>query len=278
MKAAKLVLVLLLLLLVASVAGCGKKETATTEVPAVTAQQSDTAAKNRSYDGIVRGRYETNLSFQVDGTIVANNVQVGTPVRSGDVLMLLDAKGETQQAGQGDAQVESAKAQLSLAQSNLKQYTKLYQQNEISSATLEQYQASYDAAFATYQNALAQAAQGRNASGYTSLTAGANGTISSVQAEEGQTVQAGQTVLTLMQTNELEVELDVPKDQTDDFTIGLPVTVSFAALSESAEGIVREVAPMMEGNNGLYRVRISVAQPPDGMKLGMKASVSLGGE
>lgn len=278
MKAAKLVLCLLLLLLLAGSAGCGKKETATTEVPAVTAQQSDTAAKNRSYDGIVRGRYETNLSFQVDGTIVANNVQVGTPVRSGDVLMLLDAKGETQQAGQGDAQVDSAKAQLSLTQSNLKQYTKLYQQNEISSATLEQYQASYDAAFAAYQNALAQAAQGRNASGYTSLTAGANGTISSVQAEEGQTVQAGQTVLTLMQTNELEVELDVPKDQTDDFTIGLPVTVSFAALPESTEGIVREVAPMMEGNNGLYRVRISVAQPPDGMKLGMKASVSLGGE
>lgn len=273
MKTAKLGGVLLLLMMLLSFSGCGHKNE-TQAVPEETPAATEGVAKDCTYTGTVRGRYETNMSFQSTGKIVACNVQVGTPVRSGDVLMVIDAKDGVQTGKQGDAQVEAAKEQMSQAQANLKRYTKLYQQKEIPAATLEQYQATYDAAFASYQNALAQAAQGHDALGYSSLTAGANGTISSVQAVEGQTVEAGQTVLTLMQTNELEIEIDVPQDEADEFSVGMSVQVDLPILGTQTEGVVREIAPLNEGDNTTYRVRISVPQPPSGMQLGMNAKVS----
>ncbi|MCR5440049.1 MAG: efflux RND transporter periplasmic adaptor subunit [Selenomonas sp.] len=256
--------------------GCGSKDTKTVKAPLVKTQQVGSGSLNdsSSYSGTVRGRYETNMSFQVGGQILSRNVQVGSPVRAGDVLMVIDSRDVVQKANQGDAQVASARANLDLAQRNLARYSQLYQENAVAAATLDQYQASYDSAFASYQNALAQAAQGHNAMGYTNLTAGANGVVSAINAEEGQVVGAGQTVLTLVQTNELEIEINVPENRVADVAVGAPVTVNFWALHDRADGVVREVAPMADNAARTYRVRISVPKPPAGMQLGMTASVS----
>lgn len=261
-------------------AGCGKEAPEAETPPLVKSVVLGAAdgASADTYAGTVRGRYETNLSFQVGGQILARNVNVGSRVQAGDVLMVIDAKDVVQKANQGDAAVASARAQLSLAQANLSRYSELYSEQAVPAAVLDQYQTSYDAAFAAYQNALAEAAQGHNALGYTNLTAGAAGVISSVTAEEGQVVAAGQTVMTLVQTGELEVEINVPENRLADVPVGKSVQVSFWALPGSTEGTVREVAPMADSAARTYRVRISVPQPPAGMELGMTASVSVAGE
>jgi RND family efflux transporter MFP subunit len=257
-------------------AGCGNSKPAADKAPLVRTMQagSGSVEAENSYSGTVRGRYETNMSFQVGGQIIVRNVQVGSPVRAGDVLMVIDARDVVQKANQGEAQVSSARAQLDLAQKNLSRYSELFQENAVPAATLDQYQSSYDAAFAAYQNALAQAAQGHNAMGYTNLTAGANGVVSAINAEEGQVVAAGQTVLTLVQTNELEIEINVPENRVADAAVGTPVTVNFWALKGKADGVIREVAPMADSAARTYRVRVSVPAPPAGMQLGMTASVS----
>ncbi|SFT85448.1 RND family efflux transporter, MFP subunit [Selenomonas sp. GACV-9] len=277
MKSYKLsALACLLAMLTMLFAGCGSKDKAADKAPLVKTQQvgAGKLADNSSYAGTVRGRYETNMSFQVGGQIISRNVQVGSSVRAGDVLMTIDGRDVVQKSNQGDAQVAQARAQLELAQRNLSRYSQLYQENAVAAATLDQYQANYDAAFAAYQNALAQAAQGHNAMGYTNLTAGANGVVSAIAAEEGQVVAAGQTVLTLVQTNELEIEINVPENKVAEMSVGTPVTVSFWALSDKADGVVREIAPMADSAARTYKVRVSVPEPPAGMQLGMTANVS----
>jgi len=260
--------------------GCSEQQ-AETKAPYVKTQPAGqgTVSDVSTYSGTVRGRYETNMAFQVGGQILARNVQAGSRVRAGDVLMVIDSRDVEQKANQGDAQVASARAQLNLAQSNLARYTELYQADAIPAAVLDQYQTNYDAAFAAYQNALAAAAQGHNALGYTNLVAGADGVISAVNAEEGQVVAAGQNVLTLVQTGELEVEVSVPENQVGALSAGMPVDVSFWALGGApVPGSVREISPMADAAARTYRVRVSVPNPPDGMGLGMTASVSVRGE
>ena len=258
-------------------AGCGQQNKRVEKTPLVKTQQADsnTSAADGVYAGTVRGRYETNLSFQVGGQILSRNAQAGSQVHAGDVLMTIDARDVVQQSNQGDEQVASARAQLKLAQSNLSRYTQLYQAEAVPASVLDQYQTSYDAAFAAYQIALTQAARGHNAMGYTQLTAGADGVISAVNAEAGQVVTAGQTVLTLVQTGELEVEINIPENRLADAVVGNPVKVSFWALKDSVDGVIREVAPMADSMARTYRVRVSVPEPPAGMQLGMTASVSL---
>ena len=260
--------------------GCGSQEKAADKPLLVKTQQAGVgmAAQNGAYAGTVKGRYETNMSFQVGGQIIARNVQVGSRVRAGDVLMVIDGRDVIQQSNQGDAQVASARAQLDLAKRNLSRYTQLFYENAVSRATLDQYQANYDAAFATYRSALAQQAQGHNALGYTNLTSGANGVVSSIVAEEGQVVGAGQTVLTLVQTGELEVEIDVPENRVGELSLGMPVSVNFWALQGRADGTVREIAPMADPATRTYRVRIALPEPPEGMQLGMTAHVTVKGQ
>jgi RND family efflux transporter MFP subunit len=264
-------------LLVLGAAGCGQKAAAPEKAPLVKTQlaNANAGAVDGVYAGTVKGRYETNMAFQVGGQILSRNVQVGSRVQAGDTLMVIDARDVVQKANQGDAAVGQARAQLELTQKNLARYTELYNESAVSAAVLDQYQANYDAAFASYQNALAQAAQGYNAVGYTNLTAGADGVVSAVQAEEGQVVAAGQTVLTLVQTGELEIEINVPENRLEDVPVGREVAVSFWALGSQTRGVVREVAPMADSTARTYRVRVSVPEPPAGMELGMTASVAL---
>ncbi len=260
----------------AFLSGCG--DVTQKEKPLLVKTQqavSSTEARTGAYSGTVRGRYETNVAFQVSGRILSRNVNVGSRVNAGDVLMVIDARDVQQQANAGDAQVSSARAQLSLAQANLARYTELYQAEAVSASVLDQYQTNYDAAFAAYQQALSQAAQAHNSLGYTNLTAGAAGVVSFISAEEGQVVSAGQTVLTLVQTGELEVEISVPESQIDSVRVGQEAQISFWALKQTASGIVREIAPMADNASRTYTVRVTVTNPPAGMELGMTSEVRL---
>lgn len=68
---------------------------------------------------------------------------------------------------------------------------------------------------ATLKQAEAQAAQGSNALGIQSLSDG-DGVISAINAEVGQVAAAGQSIVTLVKSGELEVEINVPENRLKD--------------------------------------------------------------
>lgn len=272
----KLFVLMCLCLSMLLLAGCGKKEQAPDKAQLVKTQRialGDILAEG-TYAGTVRGRYETNMAFQVAGRIISRNVQAGDRVNAGDILMVIDGRDIVEKSNQGDAQVEAARAQLELARTNMERYNQLYAQEAVPAAVRDQHQANYEAAMASYNQAVAGAAQGHNAVGYTTLVAGASGVVSAVAAEAGQVVAAGQTVLTMVQTDEKEIEINIPENHLRDVAIGKTVEVNFWALTNSkSTGIVREISPMADPVTKTYRVRVAVPTPPAGLQLGMTASV-----
>ena len=276
----KILSILLCILIPLALTGCGKQETASEKAPLVKTQTITlgNGQNTGSFPGVVRGRYETNMSFQIGGRILQRYVQAGDQVHAGDVLMTIDNRDVLQQSNQGEAQVAAAKAQLELSRSNLNRYSTLYDQDAIPASVLDQYQTAYDAAQASYNQALAVANQGQNALGYANLTASSDGVISAVNAEAGQVVGAGQVVLTLVQTQELEVEINVPESRIADVTVGKEAEVSFWSLgNQTIAGVVREVSPMADKVSGTYKVRISLPHPPAGLHLGMTATITIAG-
>ena len=81
--------------------------------------------------------------------------------------------------------------------------------------------------------------------------------------------------MTLSQTGELEVEIQVPENHVGNIHEGVPATVSFWAIEGEAVGYVREISPMADSAARTYRVRISLPDPPVGAALGMTASASI---
>ena len=260
--------------------GCGKEAAPEQKLPLVRTQTVGVggAARSAEYAGSVHGRYEKNMAFQVGGQIIERAVQLGDRVTAGTVMMRIDPKDVAQKTSAADAQAESAAAQLSLAETNLARYRELYAAQAVAAAVLDQYQVSYDAALAAYQTAAAQAVQAHNALSYTELTADADGVVSGLTAEAGQVVAAGQTVLTFVESGELEVETNVPENRLPDIAVGNDVEVSFWAMEGvKTRGVIREIAPMADKSTRTYKVRVSVPAPPAGMALGMTASVRVTG-
>ena len=255
--------------------GCDE-EVAIQKPPLVKVQKisSVNAASEENYSGVVRGRYETNLSFQVGGKIISREVQTGSRVRAGEVLMTLDPKDIVEQSKSSEAQVASTLAQLKLAKANLDRYSELFKAEAIAAAVLDQYKTQFDAAQAAYDAAVAQAQQTQNALDYTTLIANADGVISNVNAEVGQVVAAGQNVLTLVQTNEFEVSCDVPENKISAVQIGQRVTINFWATGDVVSGTVREISPMADSASRTFTVKISLPEVSN-IWLGMTANVSM---
>lgn len=260
-------------------AGCGSdashEQTADQLVKTVQVGSAEAGSTAGTYAGSVKGRYESNLSFQAGGRITARNVQLGSVVHAGDVLMTVNPQDVAQAVNQTKAQVSAAEAQLNLAKSNLARYQQLYAQDAVSAAALDQYTTAYNQAQAQYDQAVAAMSAQENQLSYTQLTADADGVISAVTGEVGQVVAAGQTVLTLVHDGDLEVQINVPENHVADFPTGKEVSATFWALNDQpVRGVVREVAPMADAASRTYKVSITLPDPPAGLQLGMTASVT----
>jgi RND family efflux transporter MFP subunit len=167
---------------------------------------------------------------------------------------------------------------LSLAETNLERYRNLYEQGAASRMQLDQYQNAYDVALAAVRQASAQYTQGANQLGYSTLVADSAGVISSVNAEAGQVVSAGQPILTLVKDGEREIEINVPENRIDEMRNTQQVQISFWALpGVTAEGKIREISPVADRVARTYKTRISLFNPPAGVNLGMTASVAVAG-
>nr|WP_324332221.1 efflux RND transporter periplasmic adaptor subunit [Methylomusa anaerophila] len=267
-----------LLLLTFSLTGCAKTGTVSEETPLVRSQviRLDAAGQSAAYSGEVRGRYETQLAFQVGGKIVKRYVELGSVVNPGDILMEIDVKDIREAVNIGSAQVTSAQSQLTLAATNLERYRKLYEQGAVSQLQLDQYQNAYEVARAAAQQAEAQYAQSANQMGYSRLIADSAGVVAGVSAEAGQVVSTGQPVLTLVQGDEREVEINVPENRIDELRQARQIQVRFWALPEVVlNGQVREISPVANNITRTYKARISLINPPAEVGLGMTASVTV---
>lgn len=238
-------------------------------------QTADTGQRY-TYSGEVHGRYESQLAFQVTGKIIKRNVQLGSLVNVGDVLMEMDSKDIQQTVNSNSAQVYAAQSQLRLAESNVNRYRQLLESGAISQAQYDQYVNAYNTAAAAVQQATAQYTQGTNQLDYTLLKADQSGVVSAITAEAGQIASAGQTVVTIVQDGEREIEISVPENRLEELKNSERFQVTFWALPDvTVNGKVREIAPMADPATRTFKVRISLLNPPDSIKLGMTATVSL---
>ena len=256
-------------------AGCGEKNLENEQPPLVKTQKisAENYSTEKIYSGVVKGRYETKLAFQVGGKIISRNVEVGDKVFSGKILLTIDAKDILEQNKNAEAQVSAALAQLNLAKSNFERYSELFSENAVAEATLENFKTQYDAAVANYNSAKAQAEQNKNFLEYTNLVANADGIISEINAEVGQVVSAGQNILTLVRDDNLEVEINIPENKISEIKLGDECEIKFWANEEILRGEVREISPMADATSRTYAVKIKIPEK-NFVKLGMTASAT----
>ena len=233
-------------------------------------------ARRIEYAGEVRARHETRLAFRVGGKIVERLVEVGSRVQPGQAVARLDGSDLKLAAASARAQVKSLELQRSLAEADYKRYRELRDKSFIS-------QAEYDRranAFATAESQLAasraQAAQVANQVAYATLFADVAGVVTAVEAEAGQVVAAGQTVVRVAQPGEKEIAFAVPESQRSFMEGSSSFRVSLNAIpGRTWEAKLRELSPAADPVTRMYAARASILEARDEIELGMSAAVEV---
>ena len=223
--------------------------------------------------GEVRPRIESRVGFQVGGRITERRVEIGQKVKAGQALAVLDAADYQLAAAAARAQLAAAQVDRDQQRADFKRFEELNRQGFISGAELERRRAALDAAEARFEAAAAQASVSGNQTAYATLRAPEAGVVTAIDAEVGQVVAAGQSVVRIAQSTEKEVLVALPEGRLDQLKRIPQVRVSLWTGRTDLRGRVREIAPQADAATRTYPARIALIDPPADVALGMTATV-----
>jgi RND family efflux transporter MFP subunit len=269
------VLPTLLALIVLLAAGCGREVPRSEDVRPVRAITLAAVPVGAEVElpGEVRPRVESRVGFQVGGRINSRRVEMGQQVRPGDVLATLDPADFKLSAAAAAAQLSAAKVDRDQQRADMKRFEDLHRQGFISGAELERRRAQLDAAEARYAQAAALADVSTNQAAYTTLRAPAAGLVSAIDAEAGQVVASGQSVVRIAVAGDKEVAIAIPEVRLEQLR-GVPdVRVALWAHAAELKGRIREIAPIADPATRTYAARVTLIDPPADVALGMTATV-----
>lgn len=258
---------------------CSEKQVQQPEIRPVKSQvvRLQLMASESSYSGEVRARYETRLAFRVGGKITGRYVEVGQEVKAGQALARLDPQDLQLSVMAKRAQRDAAKADFDKAKADLDRYAHLLERKFISPAEFDQRRLAYEAARSRFEQAEAQLSFDANQAAYSTLVADHAGVVTSVDAEVGQVVAPGQSVVRVARLDEKEVLVNVPESRVEELrAVEHPKVVLWANPGKIYSGRLREIAPDADRLTRTYAAKVSIIDADDSVRLGMTANVLLG--
>ncbi|WP_346855432.1 efflux RND transporter periplasmic adaptor subunit [uncultured Draconibacterium sp.] len=195
--------ILLLLAAVVALTSCKTKgetpQAETIKYVKVETIGSGTTDTKMVFNGKIKEKSLTSLSFRVGGPLAQLNVQTGDYVRAGQVIAAIDKRDY-------QLQVQTTKAQFEQLESEYSRYKQLVEQNKIPENTFEKIQSGYLMAKTAYENAQNQLRD-------TELKAPFSGYIYEKFTENHQTVGAGTPIVSVIDMSHLEAVVSVSESQ-----------------------------------------------------------------
>jgi len=197
------------------------------------------------------------------GRVVRVAVEAGSWVRAGQVLAVVDRSVQAQQAAQLAAQVEAARANAALAQSNYERAVALQGRGFVSKAEIDSKKAIRDAAYAQVRVAQAQLGATRAQIGQLNIIAPTSGLVLSRNVEVGQIVSPGSGALFhLAEGGQVEMRAQLSQQDLAQIHVGIPADVTPIGSDASVHGNVWLVSPTIDPQSRLGEVRVSIPYSP----------------
>ena len=203
-----------------------------------------------------------DVGAQVSGQIKKLYVKLGDQVKKGDMIASIDSSTQQNSIDNKEAQLaiykaqlESAKVALNIAKTQFDRENALFAKNATSKQEFESAKNTFSANSAKIKELEAQIKQtnielstARINLGYTKITAPRDGTVVSVQVEEGQTVNANQTTPTIVNIADLshvKMKMQIAEGDITKIKVGTPV--EYSILSEPTKKFQTTVSSIDPG-------------------------------
>jgi RND family efflux transporter MFP subunit len=247
-----------------------------------------------SWPGTVLGYVQANIFARATGYISTRNVDIGSKVRTGDVLAIIAAPDLDQQLEQARAQlvqmraaVEQAKALVELGRVTSARSTRLAKQDSIAVQQADTDRLTYEsqkAALAVAEASVVaqQAAVNRLVQlvAFEQVTAPFDGMITGRFIDVGDLVQAdtnsGTSMFSMVHSDVIRIQTYVPQDQAFGLAPGVGAVVRVPEMpGRSFPGTVTRIAGALQPGTRTLLTEIDVPNPEAALTAGSYCTVEL---
>lgn len=201
------------------------------------AVKRDTAGVPLELPATVSGVHEASIFARTNGFVRELRVDIGSPVRTGDTLAVLDMPELREQERQALAVIEQSEASARLARTSLERWKQLAAQGVVTPQELDERTATANVTEANVRAAHANLANLREVQRFGVLLAPFPGIVTARTIDIGSLVVAGaaagaRPLLSLVQTDTVRVMLQVPQSAAPRVRTGMRTSV-----------VVRDIGP-----------------------------------
>lgn len=229
-----------------------------------------------TFTGTLRPRREARIASSGAGRLVKLHFERGDKVKAGQVLAELDASTASLSAAEASKAAQNAKLQRENAKRECDRAKQLYEGGAISKAEMDSRKAQCDSAELGVEAAGLRASLGAQMLKDAVVKAPFPGVIETRDTELGEYLMPGSRVATLVETEELRLEVVVPEAQLARVALDTAVRFRVAAHKDrSFTATVRVIGAMVRPGTRDVVVEAAIGNADGALKPGMFATVEI---
>ena len=251
-------------------------------LPVVAVATPDTRGKRTTIDlpGRLEAYSQAQLFARVSGYIKEWKVDIGTPVKAGQLLAEIDAPDLDQQVMQAEADVASAQANATLSKATLERGQSLSTSGAVSKQDLDQRMADFASKQGLVKSVQANLDRLRVMEQFKSITAPFDGLVTARATDVGALINAGSgggpALFVVSDITQLRAYVNVPQNYAPSIKIGTEAQISvpeYPGLSFPAT--VKASSQSVDIASGTTRMLLVVDNPIGELMTGAFANVHL---
>jgi RND family efflux transporter MFP subunit len=250
-------------------------------VPVVAVALPDTRGKRTTFElpGRLEAYTQAQIYARVSGYVKEWKVDIGTPVKAGDLLAEIDAPDLDQQIMQAQADLGSAKANSALSEMTLTRGQSLITSRAISQQDLDQRAADSSNKQGLVRSAQANLDRLRVLERYKRLVAPFDGLVTARTTDVGALINAGSgggpAMFVVSQIDKLRAYVNVPQNYVPSIRVGTKAQISVPEHpGKYFPGTVEASAQSVDAASGTTRMQLVVDNAANELMTGAFATVT----
>lgn len=212
--------------------------------------------------GTIKGKTETELRFEINGVIKNIHFREAEKIKKGELIACLDPKDAELRLTYVQNRFNAAQAAYNSIQKKLEVHRKLFEAGAIIKSKLEEVELECESAKFQVETTRNEITLAENELNKTNLYANKDGVMGPREAEEGEFVTPQDKIGSLLETNEVNVEVGVVERDIDKLKLGQKAKVYVDAYPNLIfEGYVDSIYPVVEGKSRTLTVKIKTPNP-----------------
>jgi RND family efflux transporter MFP subunit len=223
--------------------------------------------------GTVQPVHQATVKAKVSGDVRQITVREGETVQAGQLLARIDTADLDAKLIERTGALESAKAQLALAEKNRTTNGALLKQNFISQNAFDTFESSFNVAQGNVKSAEAQVQIARNALKDAIATSPLSGIVAKRHVQPGEKVAFDSPLVTVVDLRELELQAMVPAVDVPELSIGKMVELTIDGFGERKfTGRIERMNPSTEPGTRAILVYVGIPIADGALRGGMFAT------